>query len=184
MRVFPIVIPIGRIVTQPQVLTVEETSPTTASCSTSSTHTLPAQCGVIVNNTGVHYNRKSWPHPEIIDPNRWLSSSPNTWDPVTATQADIDAFSKTTPIPSHTKGSFLTFSEGPRACLGKRFSQVEFCAFYAGLLKNHRLKLAGSSTKEEVERSLRLRCGGSPVTLVPHDDVQISLSPRTSKVCS
>ena len=179
MRVFPIVLPIGRMITQPQELTVEESSIKTPHVQLSHTHTLPAQCGVIVNNTGVHYNQKSWPHPEIIDPNRWLSSSPNKWDPLTAKQEDIDAFSRTTPIPSHVKGSFLTFSEGPRSCLGKRFSQVEFVAFFAGLLKDHRLQLAGRSSKEEVERSLRLRCGGSPVTLIPYDDVKISLQPRS-----
>lgn len=166
------------MIIQPQDLIVEEGSNETSKMRFSRTHTLPAQCGVIVNNTGVHYNQKSWPHPAIIDPHRWLSSSPNTWDPLTAKQEDIDAFSHTTSIPSHVKGSFLTFSEGPRACLGKRFSQVEFVAFFAGLLRDHRLQLAGTFSKEDVERSLRLRSGGSPVTLIPHDDVKISLQPR------
>ena len=178
MRVFPIVLPIGRMITQPQNLTVEEGSTVAKNSHSSRTVTLPAQSGVIINNTGVHYNKKHWPHPEIVEPYRWLSSNPNTWDPLTAKQKDIDAFDPSTPIPSQAKGSFLTFSEGPRACLGKRFSQVEFVAFFAGLLRGHRLQLAGTCSKEDVERSLRLRCGGSPVTLIPHDDVSISLHPR------
>ena len=175
---FPIVLPIGRMITQPQNLTVGEGPTVNTSSHYSRTFTLPAQCGVIINNTGVHYSKENWQHPEIVDPYRWLSRNPNTWDPLTSKQEDVDAFDRSTPIPSHFKGSFLTFSEGPRACLGKRFSQVEFVAFFAGLLRDHRLQLAGTVSKEDVERSLRLRCGGSPVTLIPHDDVSISLQPR------
>lgn len=180
MRAFPIVLPIGRITTQPQELTVEVGGSSSRLINqVAYTHTLPGGCGVIVNNTGVHYNQKSWPNPAIVDPNRWLSSSPNTWDPLTVTKEDIECLRHNThTIPSHVKGSFLTFSEGPRSCLGKRFSQVEFSAFFAALLKGSRLGLSGTATKEEVEKSLRLRSGGSPVTLIPHDDVKISLQPR------
>lgn len=166
------------MITQPQNLTVEEGSNESTNSHSSRTFTLPAQCGVIINNTGVHYSKKNWPHPEIVDPYRWLSKDPNRWDPLTAKQEDIEAFDSSTPIPSQVKGSFLTFSEGPRACLGKRFSQVEFVAFFARLLRDHRLQLAGTHCKEDIERSLRLRSGGSPVTLIPHDDVSISLQPR------
>jgi len=39
------------------------------------------------------------------------------------------------------KSSFLAFSGGFRACLGKKFAQVEFCTLIATLLKDHSVEL-------------------------------------------
>lgn len=63
--------------------------------------------------------------------------------------------------------------------MGRRFAQVEFIAFFAGLLKQHRIRLGGTVPAKEVERTLRLRSGGSPVTLVPPEDVKLQLKPRS-----
>lgn len=41
------------------------------------------------------------------------------------------------PIP----GSYVPFSEGRRACLGKKFAQIEFCLVLAILFQKHRVKL-------------------------------------------
>ncbi|KAL9123057.1 MAG: hypothetical protein Q9187_000384 [Circinaria calcarea] len=176
MRVYPIVIPIGRITTRQQELMIENDTPSGKGISYSK---LPAHCGVIVNNTGIHHSHKYWPHPQIIEPLRWLSRSPNTFDPTSSSPPSCDDASNTTfTFPSHTKGTFLTFSEGPRACLGKRFAQVEFIAFFAGLLRQYRVCLGGKVAAEDVERVMRLRSGGSPVTLVPPEDVKLHLTPR------
>ena len=183
MRVFPIVLPIGRLTTQAQELEVEASPNTKDGVNegqATNTHTLPARCGVIVNNCGIHHSTKYWPHPYIIEPRRWLSSNPNTWDPTCNGSSDqnADLVKTSNRIPSHCKGTFLTFSEGPRACLGRRFAQVEFIAFFAGLLKEHRIQLGGTVPANEVERNLRLRSGGSPVTLVPPEDVKLLLIRR------
>jgi cytochrome P450 len=144
------------------------------------THILPARTGCIVNNTGLHYNTKYWHEPHLIEPRRWLTSSPNTYDPLHPNpqqEAEINAHD--TPFTAnHVKGSFMTFNEGPRACLGKRFAQVEFVAFYARLLKQHRLVLGEGEDGDEMERVIRLRSGGSPVTLVPPMDVKVRLEER------
>lgn len=181
MRVFPIVIPIGRVVTSDQELDVECTHRTgnEAGEEGSSRHLLPAKCGVIVNNTGVHYNTKYWQHPHILEPRRWLSASPNTYDPTSKEQGTDPIDWKSCSIPNHMKGTFLTFSEGPRACMGKKFAQAEFVAFFAHLLREYRMQLAGDVPAEEVDRAMRLRSGGSPVTLVPPEAVKLSLVRRT-----
>lgn len=72
----------------------------------------------------------------------------------------------------------MTFSEGPRACLGRRFAQVEFVAFFAGLMRRYRVKLGEGAERGRVERMIRLRSGGSPVTLVPPEDVKLNLEVR------
>ncbi|KAK4983975.1 hypothetical protein LTR50_006885 [Elasticomyces elasticus] len=176
MRVFPIVIPIGRMVTREQELVVENAS----KAAKSTAHVLPPNTGVIVNNTGIHHSQDYWPNPHIIEPRRWLTSCPNTYDPLHPTPAqEAEILSGTVPIPSHIKGTFLTFNEGPRACLGRRFAQVEFIAFFSRLLKQYRLTLGGVARRDEVEKMIRLRSGGSPVTLVPPEDVKVYLTSRS-----
>ena len=174
MRVFPIVIPIARMAYNSQRLTVE--SPAGGE----TTHILPANTGCIVNNTGIHYNTKYWQQPHVIEPRRWLTSCPNTYHPSRPSpqqKAEINAHD--TPFTAnHIKGSFMTFNEGPRACLGKRFAQVEFVAFYATLLQKYKLVLGTEEDKGRVERTIRLRSGGSPVTLIPPMDVKVRLERR------
>lgn len=168
MRVFPIVIPITRMALQNEDLPVEGTK-----------HTLPAGTLTIVNNTGVHYNDKYWPNPHIIEPRRWLTSNPNTFDPQAPTGKQLDEIQQGKfPLPNHRRGTFMTFNEGPRACLGRRFAQIEFVAFFGRLLRDHRLKLDDGIDPAEVERQVRLRAGGSPVTLVPPVDLRVRLCPN------
>lgn len=52
------------------------------------------------------------------------------------------------------KGSYYPFSEGPRACLGRRFAQVEVLAVLAIIFKDYSVELAVDefATDEEVER--------------------------------
>ncbi|RYP61519.1 hypothetical protein DL770_009773 [Monosporascus sp. CRB-9-2] len=179
MRVFPIVLPLGRIAAEDQELVVESRPWTAAprtDTPTTRRHVLPKGCGVIVNNTGIHYNPDSWVQPEVLDPRRWLSANPNKFDPAAILTEDLDR--NTHSIPNHAKGTFLSFGEGPRACLGKRFSQVEFISFFATLLSEYRVVLGGTTPAAEVERIMRLRSGGSPVTLTPPEDVQLRLEKR------
>ncbi|KAK5657386.1 hypothetical protein OQA88_2956 [Cercophora sp. LCS_1] len=169
MRVFPIVLPIARVTAGEEDLRVG-----------SSSCRLPAGTGVIVNNTAIHYTETNWPSPEVIEPRRWLVSNPHAVDPskpLTAEQED-EIRRGSASIPSSRKGTFLTFSEGPRACLGRAFARVEFVAFFSKLLRHHRLRLDEPLSKVEVEKVLRLRSGGSPVTLIPSEDVRICLDPR------
>jgi cytochrome P450 len=173
MRVFPIVVPISRVVTENQD---QELAVGSSKLGNSQKHVLPKGCGVIVNNTGIHYNTRNWVRPEILDPRRWLSSCPNTFDPTAAVTEDLDE--NTHSIPNHAKGTFMSFGEGPRACLGKRFSQVEFISIFSTLLREYRVVLGGTKPAHEVERTLRLRSGGSPVTLTTPEDVQLRLEKR------
>ncbi|KAM5465926.1 hypothetical protein MauCBS54593_006174 [Microsporum audouinii] len=179
MRVFPIVIPITRLAVTEQDLVVGGTK-----------YTLPAQTLTIINNTAIHHNEANWPHPHIIEPRRWLMADPNSFDPTTANTTPPDdplqpattTVSQPTVTPSrpgttHRRGTFMTFNEGPRSCPGRRFAQVEFVAFFAQLLWDHRLGLVDESTaaREDLERQVRLLGGGSPVTLVPPVDVKVCL---------
>ena len=52
------------------------------------------------------------------------------------------------------RGAYIPFSEGYRACLGRRFAQVEVLAVIAVLFKSHSIELAVDewASDEEVER--------------------------------
>ena len=54
-------------------------------------------------------------------------------------------------------------------------AKIEFVAFLSRLLRRHGLQLDESASAIEVERGLRLESRGSPVTLIPPDDVKIRL---------
>ena len=72
----------------------------------------------------------------------------------------------------------MTFSDGARACLGRKFAQSEYVAFVVTLLREFRVKLREEYTREDVERKIRCRCKGT-LTLAPMDDVGLVLAKRS-----
>lgn len=167
LRVFPVVLPIGRVACGTQSFK----SPAANNLNSA----LLPNCGIVVNITGVHYNTKCWPEPEVFQPRRWLCENPNSYVPSSSSKIDLDPDVR---IPSHRRGTFLTFSEGPRACLGRRFAQAEFVCFFAEVLKHHRLRLSHGVDRKGVEQLFRSCSAGSPITLAPPSDVGLMLEQR------
>lgn len=75
------------------------------------------------------------------------------------------------------RGTFLSFSDGSRACLGRKFAQAEYVAFLVAVLREWRIELRGDMGKEEVEKDLFLRCAGT-VTLRPLDTIGLGFVKR------
>ena len=80
------------------------------------TYHLPTSTRVYLSLLGVHSNPKHWPQPQHFSPNRFLSVAPNTHDPTLPASLNPPLVQDATHIPSSTKGTMLTFSEGARAC--------------------------------------------------------------------
>ncbi|MBE3041153.1 cytochrome P450 [Candidatus Bathyarchaeota archaeon] len=78
-----------------------------------------------MNLGGLHTSSASWGD----DPLEWL---PSRW--ITKDESGNDALA---PMP---QGAFLPWAAGPRVCPGKKFSQVEFVAVLACLLKEYRVE--------------------------------------------
>lgn len=138
---------------------------------------LPAGTICVVNSTGTHFSEANWPSPHIIDPRRWLAREPNKYDPLNP-PASSSKSEEAASIPSHKKGTFMTFNEGPRACLGRNFARAEFLAFFSRLLRTYKLELDEGVSGAALEWTLRCRSGGSPVTLTPPQDIKLRLVPR------
>lgn len=142
---------------------------------------LPAGTICVVNITGTHFSEANWPSPHIIEPRRWLVKDPNSFNPLNPCSSHNQEAAS---IPDHRKGTFMTFNEGPRACLGRNFARAEFLAFFSRLLRDYRLELDGGVSGAALEWALRCRSGGSPVTLTPPENVTMRLIPReSSKTC-
>lgn len=70
------------------------------------------------------------------------------------------------------KGTFLPFSEGSRACSGKKFATVEFVAVLFTLLREHRLELEDGWSAERVKHVLSGRKPGG-ITLQPPESIPL-----------
>jgi cytochrome P450 len=81
------------------------------------------------------------------------------------------------------KGTFLPFSEGSRACSGRKFAAVEFVSALCALLSDQRVTLDESAgwTSERLEKSLKGRKAGA-LTLQPPEVVPLVFTPREAKV--
>jgi cytochrome P450 len=88
-----------------------------------------------------------FPDPLNWNPQRWISSPPHNepWK------------EESLIIPR--KGTFLPWAEGPQICPGTKFSQVEFVAVIACMMREHRItlvKLQGESAEEAKKRVLHV----------------------------
>ncbi|KAF8494795.1 cytochrome P450 [Gautieria morchelliformis] len=76
---------------------------------------VPKDTVLILNPPGLHYNPRIWPDPMTFKPSRFLGDWP--------------------------KDAFLPFSGGARACLGRRFSEIESVAILTLIVRRYRIEL-------------------------------------------
>ncbi|KDQ08635.1 hypothetical protein BOTBODRAFT_191643 [Botryobasidium botryosum FD-172 SS1] len=82
------------------------------------THSVVLKQGtrIVCNVVGIHHNPRHFPDPEAFKPSRWDDES-----------IDADAFAG--------------FGQGPRACIGRKFSLAEMTCFTAMLLRDWRVEV-------------------------------------------
>jgi cytochrome P450 len=146
-------------------------------------HILPAGYRVYLSAPGVHYNGKYWKEPTRLLPERRNDSfavqaaekhaDEDFHNAAKAQKASTVAADRTRQM----RGTLLTFSDGARACLGRKFAQAEYVAFFAALLRQHRVCFADGTDMEQVRRDLSLKCAGK-VTLAPLGNIRLTLKSR------
>jgi cytochrome P450 len=132
---------------------------------------VPENCAIGLSVTGVHRNPKYWPHGKATNkfsrcgtdldefkPERWFVTPGEESDSDSEAAAsmkksefrtddDGDALSiDATPDTSSSffkpkRGMYIPFSEGARACLGRRFAQVEILAAIAVIFRMYSVEL-------------------------------------------
>jgi cytochrome P450 len=164
LRLMPPIIDIPKIVKKhPQPLTIE-----------GKTFMVPTNTFVHINAVGVQRNPRYWPHSsskvsnklhDLDDfvPERWLSSikgstenhGSQTWTESKDTNvSEPRLMNPATGLFTPVKGAFIPFSEGARACPGRRFAQVEITAVLAVIFQTYTVELDVSdwASDEEVKR--------------------------------
>lgn len=118
---------------------------------------VPEGCYIHLNTVGTHRNPRYWPHKvseegntdlnEFV-PERWIVEKVEDREEMThagedededSVQDEIDNGSSTLFKP--VKGAFISFSEGPRACPGKKFAQVEMIAVLTVIFQRYSVEL-------------------------------------------
>lgn len=164
LRLIPAVIALSKKTkSQPQSLLVD-----------GRTVTIPPGCYITFDICGGSRHPKYWPtDPNIADdidqfrPERWLlkdNATQPSFKPkqnrISTSPEEEEDYLRTAPEHANTnlfrpvRGSYIPFSEGPRACLGRKLAQAEITAVLAALLRHHSVELAvhDYATDEEIEQ--------------------------------
>ena len=141
-------------------------------------YTIPSKTYVNINVAAIHSTPKYWGTDSMVwRPNRWIITPPSSSSTTTAPQASTDGLPTKSPSSDESflqplPGSYVPWAHGPRICPGKKFSQVEFTAVVACLLRHHRVEpvrhdgesLAGAAARvlkavedSELEVTLKIR---------------------------
>jgi len=140
-------------------------------------YTLPPETRVYLNTPGTHYNPRYWPDPETLDPSRWMSADASGGVKMNSVKEPAGKKVIGADKTRQMRGRLLTFSDGSRACLGRKFAQAEFMAFVATLLRDYRVVLAEGEDPERVHHDLFLKSAGK-VTMSPCRQFGLNLKKR------
>ncbi len=153
LRMYPIVTIIPKWA--PEDVWLSEKTETSSENEATTTDTfIPGGSIVNLHVTGVHYNEKYWgPDASEFKPERFIERE---WK----------------------REWLLAFSDGPRACIGKRFAQIEVVTALALLVKRFEIRVndeqKGVGMDELLESHIQL-------TLIPKNPVRLVFVPRSNK---
>jgi cytochrome P450 len=123
---------------------------------------IPDNTFIHLNIVGTHRNPRYWPEtPDEFIPERWLPSQSEKEQVVEKEVNGAEGMDKASFDTSGSgslfkpvKGSYIPFSDGARACPGKRFAQVEGTAVLSAMFHKYSVELDVSewASDEEVEK--------------------------------
>ncbi len=97
---------------------------------------IPARSYVNLSLLAVHTHPEHWqPEPLSWQPSRWILSNASGRSHMSKA-GELEREELYVPRP----GTYFAWSDGPMNCPGKKFSQVEFVAVMACLLRDHRVR--------------------------------------------
>ena len=145
---------------------------------------LPPHTGINLNAIPLHYSSEYWGHNATeFDPSRWDKRNTQSFlakngdqDGLTAPGLEYSTIHK--PV----RGAYFPFSDGNRACLGKKFAQTEFVVALVVIFREYQVKLARSQNETEeaaLQRATKvLRESSSLITLAMRDAVPLQFIQR------
>jgi len=146
----------------------------------STTYTLPPNVLIYLNPNALHYSPEYWgPDVTTFNPRRWdkrniasFLAKKEEIEGLNVAGLDLDTVHK--PV----RGAFIPFSDGSRACMGKKFAEVEFVATLSVAFWRYRIRLVGEE-REARERAEKVLGESSAfLTLGMRDDVPLRFERR------
>lgn len=120
---------------------------------------LPPFTNINLNSSSLHYSEEYWgPDAAQFYPQRWDARNQESFlAKNTLTPGLAGPGLEYATVHKPTRGAFIPFSDGFRACLGKKFAQVEFVVALAVLFRDYKVELAddGPGARLDAERVLR-----------------------------
>lgn len=117
-------------------------------------HILPPNTALNINVQALHTDPLIWgPDALVWRASRWLEQTSSS-----AGETFIQ------PEP----GAYVPWADGPRACVGKKFSQVEFVAVLATLFQRYRVTpvLENGESEDDGQKALRSIVEGSAISAI------------------
>ncbi|GFF42675.1 cytochrome P450 3A9 [Aspergillus udagawae] len=171
----------------PPVVTVPKSTPETPSPLNyqGKQYLLPPRVNVNLNTNCLHYSEEYWgPEAATFYPQRWDARNQNSFLAKNASTPGLAAPGLEYPtIHKPVRGAFIPFSDGFRACLGKKFAQVEFIAALSVLFRDYKVELADDSPEARKDAERVLRESTSVLTLSMREDVPLRFQRRKDQRC-
>ncbi|KAL4940224.1 hypothetical protein BDV06DRAFT_224278 [Aspergillus oleicola] len=148
------------------------------------TYHLPSNVRVNLNGSALHHMEKYWgPDASLFNPRRW---DKRNRDSFLAQNDGMEGLSgpglESYDIHRPVRGAYIPFSDGMRACIGKKFAQVEFVAALAVLFREYRVTPAryqGESDDDATDRAQKaLQSSSTSLTLAMTDKVPLDFHKR------
>lgn len=124
-------------------------------------HILPPNTAVNINLQALHTDPQVWGS-DALDwrPSRWLDKTLPSREDLSENPAEALIEPK--------PGTFIPWADGPRACVGRKFSQVEFVAVLAVLFHRYHVTPVpeNGESKAEVEKTLSRMVENSAISAI------------------
>ncbi|CEL06620.1 hypothetical protein ASPCAL09792 [Aspergillus calidoustus] len=133
-----------------------------------------------LNMNGLHYSEEYWgPDVQIFSPQRWDARNKESY---LARNADLTGLNSPgleySTIHKPVRGAYIPFSDGVRACLGKKFAQVEVVIALTVILRQYRIELAQKGEKGRKQAERALEDSASMIALAMNQDVPLVFRER------
>lgn len=138
-----------------------------------------------LNANALHYSEKYWgPDASTFDARRWDKRNASSFLAGNdGTEGLCAPGLESSHIHKPARGAYISFSDGMRACIGRRFAQVEFVAVLVVVFSRYRVRL-GKIRQDESEEDVRKRVekalgeSMSFITLSIREDVPLVFEER------
>ncbi|KAL5342476.1 cytochrome P450 [Aspergillus crustosus] len=150
-------------------------------------HHLPPNVRVNLNANALHYSEAYWgPDAGAFNPRRWDKRNTESFLARNNGKEGLAGPGlESSGIHRPVRGAYIPFSDGSRACMGKKFAQVEFVAVLVVLFRGYRVTLArvGKESEEEAKRRVEraLQRSSTSITLALVDKVPLTFQRRATE---